>query len=560
MNEQQIGRGQQIKSTLQPVQQRVNKTWNVFGQRIHPVWESIQQGMQWVTRPRSLNFQMGAMAGITAIVAIAIVVIISTISVSHSFMNYLYGQVSSSARLESDQVSEFYELTNKNLLKSLENTFGRQHQTDDDPQQLLALDTQGNLYSSLREPPGSPNNPNDIATFRSILQQVIQSGKTTQGDLPENNAGWFNFTARAYAAVPIYDTSSQSRPIIGAVVVVSEQTITAGSGSAFLQGVDRAFILGGIGSAILVTIIGAFLARRITRPLKVVTETTARMAHGDLSARVIVDEEATPTEIVQLATAFNDMARTIEHDVNELRRQERMQRDLVANVAHELATPLTAIHGFAEAMIDDIASDQAEREEFARIIYRETERLQSLVDRIRQVARLEAGVERLEFTAVPLHVFIDDTTSVLRGELERQGLALNIDVPADLPLAWIDTNRLTQVIFNLVDNAARHTDRGGSVEIEAREKDNMLYVAIRDNGTGIPEGDLERIFDRFYRADTSRNRLTGGSGLGLAIVKGIVMAHGGQIAATNNPTGGACVTFSVPLAPAMIPSKVGSIS
>ena len=244
------------------------------------------------------------------------------------------------------------------------------------------------------------------------------------------------------------------------------------------------------------------------------------------------------------------MAATIEHDVTELRHQEQVQRELVANVAHELATPLTAIQGFSEALVDDVINDKQEREEIGRIINRETVRLRRLVDQLRQVARLEAGTEHMDLlNHTKLSALVDDTIEVLRGESERRHVIIYNDLPATLPTVRADADRLTQVMLNLLDNALRHMPEGGRVTVAAQPDGDMMWVSGTDTGIGIPAEDVPRIFERFFRADPSRARATGGSGLGLAIVKGIVAAHGGQVQATSAVGQGTRISFSLHLSP-----------
>jgi two-component system sensor histidine kinase BaeS len=270
------------------------------------------------------------------------------------------------------------------------------------------------------------------------------------------------------------------------------------------------------------------------------------MAGGDYAARV--DVRATE-ELSRLATSFNEMAAALQCDVAKLREQERMRRELVANVSHELATPLTAIQGFTEALIDGVVPDAEARLDTTQLIAREAARLRRLVDQLREVTTYEAGAQTLHLSEVALPSLLDETLSVLAPEVERKRISLATDVPPEIPLVWADTDRLTEVLLNLLDNALRFTPEGGRIEVAAREQVGRVAISIADNGPGIPTEDRQRIFERFYRADSSRSSTTGGTGLGLAIVRELVEAHGGAIVADERPGGGARFTFTLPMAP-----------
>jgi len=255
-----------------------------------------------------------------------------------------------------------------------------------------------------------------------------------------------------------------------------------------------------------------------------------------------------PEEISRLAVSFNEMAAALQCDVAKLREQEHLRRELVANISHELATPLTAIQGFTEALIDGVVPDAEARLDTTQLIAREAARLRRLVDQLREVTTYEAGARSLHLAEVALPSLIDETLSVLGPERERKRITLATDVSAELAPVAADADRLTEVLLNLLDNALRFTPEGGHIEVTAREQVGRVAVTIADSGPGIPEADRQRIFERFYRADSSRSSATGGTGLGLAIVRELVEAHGGTIEADERPGGGARFTFTLPLA------------
>ncbi len=526
--------------------------------RLRRAWERFTSGTRALVLPRSLARQMAIISVSVGVGAIILTAIISSVVVSNSFSSYLHTELRNGAQIEASRINslinqrgqDFHDAVDQDLIFNYINGVDTGSQG-----QFWAVDSSGAVLFPRN---GSPlrNNP-DLPTLIPALRNTLDTGQTNVGDLPDREAGWFHLSDRGYGVAPIYADGTPSSHVIGAVAYFSGQSLARAAGPVFIRTVDRTLLIAGIIVTILVAVGSIYLARSIARPLHDLQVAAARMGSGDLSARVTVDPEEMPAEIEQLATTFNDMAAKLEHDVDELRRQERLQRELVANVAHELATPLTAIRGYSEALAEDDALPREQRTDFSRIINRETVRLMRLVDQLRQVARLEAGTEKMDLHPTPLRMLAEDTLDVLAGESEQLGVAIHNEISADLPPVSVDTDRLTQVLLNLVDNAVRHTPAGGQVTVAAHPDGVMVWVTVADTGPGIAAEDLPRVFDRFYRADAARNRATGGTGLGLAIVKGIVEAHGGQVRAENNPDGGARMSFSLHLAAAPVATLVG---
>jgi two-component system, OmpR family, sensor histidine kinase BaeS len=314
----------------------------------------------------------------------------------------------------------------------------------------------------------------------------------------------------------------------------------------FLLQANLAILIAGLIVAVLVIILSFLFARRLTRPLEALTLAAEQMKQGRYTQRVAVPK--IQDELGRLASTFNDMANTIEADVKELRHQEQARRDLTANIAHDLATPLTAIQGFSEALADEVITDAEGRQETAQRIGREVQRLRRLVKDLQQMSSLESGHAQLDLAPLDMHTLVDETLNVIQPECEQMGISLQNEIASETPSVMADSDRITQVLLNLLDNARRHTPTNGSITIRAYSKDNMLYTQIRDTGIGIDATDLPHIFERFYRANRSRNGASGGSGLGLSIVKAIITAHGGNIWAESEPGQGTTVIFTLPLA------------
>jgi two-component system phosphate regulon sensor histidine kinase PhoR len=223
------------------------------------------------------------------------------------------------------------------------------------------------------------------------------------------------------------------------------------------------------------------------------------------------------------------------HDVTELKRLENVRADFVANVSHELRTPLTAIRGYAETLLRSPPADPKDAEQFLSIIYRHSERLGRLIDDLLALSDLESGKiqiskERLQATEV-----IGRVLEIFADQARRKEIALSQKIDPALPPIIGDLDRLQQLLINLVDNALKYTPSGGQVCVSASlaSSDNhqppMVEIAVTDTGCGIPESDLPRLTERFYRVDRTRSRELGGTGLGLAIVKHITQAHGGLL-------------------------------
>ena len=259
------------------------------------------------------------------------------------------------------------------------------------------------------------------------------------------------------------------------------------------------------------------------------------MEIGDYSTRV---HTTTRDEVGQLAAAFNRMSR-------ELENLEASRRDLVANVSHELKTPITAIRAHLENLLDGV--ERTEPGDL-QVMLAQSERLGRLVEQLLDLSRLESGEVPLRREEVALAPLVAQVVSEIEVACADRDVALTSDLPEDLPAIEADPERVHQVLFNLVDNAVRFTPEGGAVRIEAERHDGSVEVSVADTGVGIPEAALPRLFERFYRVDSSRARGDGGTGIGLAIARSVVEAHGGTIRAESEPGHGSTFTFDLPLA------------
>ncbi len=236
------------------------------------------------------------------------------------------------------------------------------------------------------------------------------------------------------------------------------------------------------------------------------------------------------------------------HDISELRRLERVRRDFVANITHELKTPLTAIQGFAETLLAGALDDRKNRERFLEIIRDHAQRLARLTDDLLKLSLIEAGKLELEIQPVAVAELMDSCVATAQIKAQGKQLLLRADCPAGLPAARGDRSRLAEVLQNLLDNAVQYTPAGGRIIVRARVDEGAVVITVADTGIGIPQAEQERIFERFYRVDAARSREAGGTGLGLAIARHIVEAHGGRIWAESTVGQGSDFHFSVPVA------------
>lgn len=233
------------------------------------------------------------------------------------------------------------------------------------------------------------------------------------------------------------------------------------------------------------------------------------------------------------------------HDLTEIRRLEAVRRDFVANVSHELKTPLTSISGYAETLLSDPPDPETTRR-FTTTILNNARRMQRLVDDLLDLSRIESGRWQPEATAVDVAAAVRESWTTLAGRAESQEILFDLEIEPEAGVVHADPDALRQVLTNLLDNSLRYTPRGGRITCRARREGAGVALAVRDTGLGISREHLPRIFERFYRADASRSREEGGTGLGLAIVKHLVEAHGGRAYAESERGVGTSVTCWFP--------------
>ena len=310
----------------------------------------------------------------------------------------------------------------------------------------------------------------------------------------------------------------------------------------FLNRTNTALIVAGIAGAIAAIVLGLFLTRQLTRPIQVLKNGAARIARGDLSHRVQV---RSGDEFDELAESFNSMAASL--DASEQARQR-----LLADIAHELRTPLSVIEGTVDAMLDGVYKPDAEN---LGSIKEETAALTRLVEDLRDLTLAESGQLKLQVEPTDLTDLVKRTVARAEVMAKEKDISITTDIALGIPKIEVDNRRIYQIMAILLDNALKHTPSGGVITVTVARDDGKagyptegnVLVTVADTGEGIPSEHLPYVFERLYRIDDSRSRERGGAGLGLAIAKQMVELHGGKIWVESEVGKGSRFCFSLPI-------------
>jgi two-component system OmpR family sensor kinase/two-component system sensor histidine kinase BaeS len=376
---------------------------------------------------------------------------------------------------------------------------------------VALLDAQGRMVTMRPTSPGEPP-----------PRQPPLTGIVLPGDVPLPISRGDGLTVRS---VPITLRGDQ----VGALVLIYRGAPGDQPGAGTLA---RGILGAGVGLAAILIALAAFFSNRISTPLRQLDAAARSMATGNLQVRV---QPGVVREVADLARSFNQMADALENS-------DRQRRQLTADVAHELRTPLSIIKGRLEGIQDGVYRAEAEQIEG---LLDKVALLERLVEDLRLLALADAGQLALHVEPVIPARLLEDARASFAHQAAERNITMRVEAEP-VPELTADPQRIAQVLGNLVNNALRHTPPGGSVTLAVRAGPAAALFEVRDTGTGIAPEDLPRIFDRFYRADPSRARASGGAGLGLAIARRIVEAHGGRIWAESTPGQGATVCFTLP--------------
>ncbi|HEX8100082.1 MAG TPA: ATP-binding protein [Actinomycetota bacterium] len=393
---------------------------------------------------------------------------------------------------------------------------------------------------------GRPSTPL-LAAIHQVPNRVVvvdAVGQRLVGDLPVPStvgrilAGYVDtgtLSRQEYIGVPII----RDGIVVGGIYLAQpmEGAGLAGAiqGTAtFVRTVWWQLLLAGAIAAFIALGLARFLARGMTQPLRDMAQASGGMARGDYRQRV---EVRSRDEVGQLAAAFNRMA-------GEMEGVERLRHDLVANVSHELKTPISALRARLENLLDGV---EQPNQQLLGVMLGQSERLSRLVDQLLDLSQLESGAVPLAREEVLLGPLVQRVTHDVSASRPDRTVEVRSEVSEDLPPVEADSERLHQVLFNLLDNAYRFTPPGGEVTVRAAKENGHVRVSVHDTGPGIPAEHLPLVFERFYRADPARSRRDGGTGIGLAIARSVVEAHGGKIWAESRVGEGATFSFELPV-------------
>lgn len=382
---------------------------------------------------------------------------------------------------------------------------------------IIFGDSSGNIIRQIT--PAQNRRPIEIATG-ALPHSLTQSA---QGKFDASNGQTY-----LYAAYPLIrqagnvevarmDTLILAMPRTGAIAVVIS--------------LFSPFLLAGLIALILSLIIALLFARSIYRPINRVTVAAEKMAQGHYDQEIPV---AGPKECKELADSFNQMAQ-------QVKRSQQQLRHFVADVSHQLKSPLTSIHGFAQALLDGTANDEAARQRAATIISEESRRMKKQVDQLLEIARMQAGQLRMERGPVDINELLEHCREVFAVQADEKQVKIKIAADALMNVPG-DFDRLEQVFSNLLDNAIKNSPRDGEVRLKGRNLTKEVEVSVSDDGPGIAPEQLPYLFERFHQATGVRS----GYGLGLAIAREIVTAHGGTIEAKSEPGEGAQFIVRLP--------------
>lgn len=331
--------------------------------------------------------------------------------------------------------------------------------------------------------------------------------------------------------------------LVGSLLLLG--MVLAGARAMFISEHDRSVLLTMLLFASLLAVgFSLYGAAPLARRVDQLRRGTARLAGGDLGAKVLVEGR---DELARLAEDFNHMAQDLAEAAAREREAERARRDLIAAVSHDLRTPLASTRALIEAVADGVVEDPGTQARYLASARSELEKLGRLVDDLFELSRIDAGALRLNLEEASLRDLISDTLSGFRHQAESKGVRLVGEVSDGVDPVLANPPRLQRVLYNLVSNALRHTPSDGTIVLRAEPQESLVRVEVSDTGEGIMPEDLPRVFERSFRGERSRTRAgTGeGAGLGLAIARGLIEAHGGEISVESRPGHGSQFRFTL---------------
>ena len=387
------------------------------------------------------------------------------------------------------------------------------------PDPIKIVDISGMVVSEIRPnpsvfPPPS-GRPESFPLPEGLTDLLYNDDITVELDR-ENQGGW--------ALAPVYDSGGL---VAGALLVqpldYSKRTELAGARRAYIQSLVIVVLVAGV----LALMIGALFTWRLIKPLRRFTEKVERIRDGDFKARVEVDSS---DEFGRLATSINDMADRVDESFEALRAADALRRELVANVGHDLRTPLTAIRGYVDEASRYLSENEPEKSaEALEIASRQGKYLTQLVTDLFELSVLDNAGAALKTEPVPVAELVHDSARGHRAAFAEAQIKFEVQVDDDLPVIEADGVRLLRLLDNLLSNARNHVPAGGAVALDARKEGDAIRLSVRDTGPGMTPEETQNIFNRYYRGDGPRTRGKRGTGLGLPISRAIAEAHKGSL-------------------------------
>jgi signal transduction histidine kinase len=337
----------------------------------------------------------------------------------------------------------------------------------------------------------------------------------------------------------------------GVGLLVALVNVLATSALMFLSPHDLSLLLLLLAFAMVISLAFAYaVAGVLTNELKALASAANRLASGDLSTRI---QARGRDEVGQLASAFDHMAEQLEQAFSRERALEAGRRELITAVSHDLRTPLSTTRAMVEALADGVVTEASDVKRYLDLILQETQHLSRLIDDLFELSQIDSGALRLHCMSVDLGQLISEMVAAYQVRAVENGVSIEEALASGVESTRIqaDPERLQRVLRNLLDNALRHTPRGGTISVQAVTDSSVVQMSVNDSGPGVADAELTRIFDRFYRGEPSRRRdeaTAAGAGLGLAIARGLIQAHRGRIWAERSPLGGMSVQIRLPIA------------
>ena len=390
---------------------------------------------------------------------------------------------------------------------------------------ITVIDKEGNVLADSEKAPYSMENHSNRVEFKAAMERGLGESSRFSRTLSYS---------MKYVAVRIGD----AREILGVVriaVPLSEVQLE-------LHRLYEAVLFGALAAICAAMIIAYFVARSISSPIRRMKEIAQRISKGQFAEKARIKSS---DELADLAEALDAMAGELQVKIERLRHMDSVRTDFVANVSHELKTPLTSIRGFVETLEDGAIDDTSNARRFLAIIKKHTERLGNIIDDLLRLSELESG-GKMEMTKVDLKGLIDEVVMGFGHALAVKHQTLDVGTQTGDFTIKGDRSKLEQVFVNLIDNAIKYSKESGRINVRLSETDRCVVITVEDDGIGIPKEDIERVFERFYRVDKAHSRELGGTGLGLSIAKHIVLAHKGEICIDSEPGKGTQVLVTLP--------------